>query len=584
MKLIRYLYSRVKSIDFRVCLLLALTCANLLFMHYSFYVDGYLEWLLQYSEVVNLFAVVFDVSFILFINLVFFRGRLKAAVSITFAFTLIWSFVNVFYGRFFYQYLPLSAISEAKSLGEGLVFKSALSGFCWLDVFFVISTILFILIYRRTPKIQLGWHSIFKLLIVPVISLLITFAVYTAYHFIHPHYRNNLPLYTFRLKEFLYDAVSGGTPNLSHYQTGSVRVAIYEIFDLFVDKELTAEQRREIESVYQDRIARFTNHQRNPEIRNVIFILLESFLSTPIDLVEDGKEITPFLNSLKRDSTVYYNGQLKSDITCGESGDGQFIVMNGLLPLRYKMTVSQVKQNVLPSLPKVLKDKLGVKHTEIVIPSRPNLWQQSDMNVVYGIDDAYSQMDIAGDLTSSITDQQVFDYATKLLNPSKEPFFTLILSVSTHSPYDTYMGDDLKISNKSYSSEYKNYLNTCHYTDIQLRHYFEKLMHTGIYAHSLIVIASDHYAHVDALQMQGKIENLTPLFIINGNIDNKDAWSGKMNQIDVYTTILDILQIDNKWKGLGRSILSPEYTNTIEAHTHQISEMIIEGDYFAPRY
>ena len=111
---------------------------------------------------------------------------------------------------------------------------------------------------------------------------------------------------------------------------------------------------------YSNHSKRSSNHQRNPNIKNVMFILLESFLSAPIDLEVDGKEITPFLNSLKRDSSVYYNGNMISDIGCGESGDGQFIYMTGLLPLKNKMTVGQVKDNTLPAFPIILKENLGI--------------------------------------------------------------------------------------------------------------------------------------------------------------------------------------------------------------------------------
>lgn len=57
--------------------------------------------------------------------------------------------------------------------------------------------------------------------------------------------------------------------------------------------------------------------------KNVVYILLESFLSVSSDLFVDGKEITPFLNKLKKDSNTYYNGKIRPNITIGESGDGQ---------------------------------------------------------------------------------------------------------------------------------------------------------------------------------------------------------------------------------------------------------------------
>lgn len=561
-------------------LLLLFPMLNMLFMHYFFHLNGYLEWTWMYSYIINFCSVIFDVSVILFLSLLCFRGRLKPSLALTHIITIIWSFVNVIYGRFFFQYISLSAIGEVHSLCDGLVINSIMSAFRWYDIFYILSFIGFVLLYRKANNCILQRHNILKLLLIPILSLIITFFAYSAYHFIHPHYRNNWDLFVFRAKEFLFDSIRGGTPNLAHFQTSCLRVTAFEIFDMLKETDLTIEQRNEIASFYMDSTGRTSSHKRDPQIRNVIFILLESFLSEPIDLVVEGKEITPFLNSLKRDSSVYYNGKMKSDIGCGESGDGQFVYMNGLLPLRYKMTVGQVKNNTLPSLPKVLGEVLGYKRTEIIFPTAPNLWQQADMNRVYGITDAYSLEDIVGNQTNKIDDRNIFDFASKSLDSSKQPFFSLILSISTHSPYNRFYGNDIVDRNKTFPQEYNNYLNTCHFTDNQIKAYFEALKRLDIYNNSLIIIASDHYAHLDMLQMSGKIKDYTPLFIVNGNINTNDSWHGECHQLDVYTTILDILDVNNDWKGLGHTLLSTKYINPVNDKTHYISEKIIVGDFF----
>lgn len=562
-----------------ICLVLLLML-NLLFMHYYFYFNGCLEWTWMYTLLINLCAVVFDISILLILFLFFFKGNFKTAILFSYILLLIWSFVNVIYGRFFFQYMSLSAIGEAHGLSDGLVINSMMSAFHWYDFFYLISVVCFFFFYRKAKSCRLNRRDLLKIIFISAFSLLMTFIVYSAYHFIHPHYRNNWDLYKFRAKEFLFDSVRGGTPNLAHFQTGCVRVALFELYDMLHETNLTPEQRSQIENYYGNHSMRITHHQRNPKIKNVIFILLESFLSDPIDLEVEGKEITPFLNSLKRDSNVYYNGNMISDIGCGESGDGQFIYMTGILPLKYKMTVGQVKNNTLPAMPKILKDKLGIKHTEIIFPTMPNLWQQADMNVAYGIDNAYSLTDIEGGTSEETNDKDIFAYASKNLNDSIDPFFSLILSVSTHSPYNRFVGEDLHLIDATLSDEYKNYLNTCHYTDSQIRMYFDVLKSQGLYDSSLIVIASDHYAHLDMLNMLGQISSHTPLFIINGDICIEDAWKGEFHQLDTYTTLMDILAINQPWVGLGHSLLAP-YKSSVDATTLNISEMIIEGDFFA---
>jgi hypothetical protein len=89
-----------------------------------------------------------------------------------------------------------------------------------------------------------------------------------------------------------------------------------------------------------------------------------------------------------------------------------------------------------------------------------------------------------------------------------------------------------------------------------------------------------HHAHIDAMGMNGKIAMELPLYIVNGNIDKAEAWNGPCNQLDVFTTILDVLNIKNDWHGLGHTLLSPDYENSVTPQIWDISEMIIEGNYF----
>lgn len=570
----KYLHSKRRE------LLLLFPFMNLLFMHYFFYINNLLEWTWLYSKIINLCAITFDVSVIFILCLIVFKCKMKLALASTQAITLVWSFVNVIYGRFFFQYMSLSVIAETSGLGNNLVINSILSEFHWYDLYFLFTPICFFLIYKRTTDKQINKKALLHLIAIPFSSLIITISSYSAYHFAHPHYRSNWDLFIFRMKEFLYDSTRGGCPNLAHFQTGCLRVACFEMYDLFKDTNLTPEEKKEIYTFSTDYSLRKSNHPLNPQIHNVIFILLESFLSEPIDLVVDGKEITPFLNQLKRDSNVFYNGYMKSDIGCGESGDGQFIYMNGIIPLKYKMTIGQVTKKELPSLPRLLQNKWKDCRTEIYFPTSPNLWQQTDMNKVYGIDYSYSLEDITNGQKGNIDDKMIFDFASKSLSESKMPFFSLILSLSTHSPYNKYHGKDYLAGNKTLPIEYKNYLNTCHYTDIQLKDFIESIKQKGLYDYSLIIIASDHNAHIDMLNMSGRVSDYTPLFIINGDIDKQTAWNKEFHQIDVFTTLLDILNIDSEWKGLGHTLLTPQYQSSVNASSSRISEMIINGDYF----
>ena len=555
--------------------------ANLFFMHYCFYFSGYLEWSFLYSCAANSFSVYFDSVLVLSLCLFITRRRLKPALALTFVVTLIWSFVNVVYSRFFYTYLPLSAFSEITSLKDGIVVNNVLRGFKYSYLYFFISTFSFTWLYRNTSSKHISKERFINITVFILLALVMTFLSYSIYHFVHPKYRSNWEMYVRRIKELTFCVNDGGTPILSRFQAGSVRTILYEIYDELTPKELTPEERKEVESFYWDVTGKITTN-KTPNVQNVFFILLESFLSSPIDMVVGGKEITPFLNSLRKDSTVYYNGKMKSDITCGESGDGQFLYMTGILPLRHTMTVSKLSNKKLPALPRLLKEKFGIKRTEIIIPTQPNMWQQSDANLAYGIDYMYSFNDISLFSSSDkVTDETIFRFAANVTNFGKEPVFSMILSVSTHSPYSDFCGEDILKDNTNFTAEYRNYLNTCHYTDKWLEYYIKELKSKGIYNRSLIVICADHYAHLDRLKMQEKISNHTPLFIINAGFDKKTAWNNEFHQLDVFTSILDILNLDSSWKGLGHTILDSTYHESVNDKSYSVSLKLMESNYFA---
>lgn len=576
------LHIHLQRIPTSILLLSLPPIANLLFMHYYFYFGSLLELTFMYSSLANFMSVVFDVYMLAFIISLLCRGKLKCAFAITQGVTLVWAFVNVFYSRFFDHYLPLTAVASAGGLGDKTTIAAMTDGFSLCDLFFVISLALFIFIYRSVKTIQMNWHKCLQLLIPPVLSLLLTIAFLSAYYFIQPRYRNSLHLFGIHLKGVLYDTTCNAMPNLTHFQSGSIRVLFFETYNILMPYTLTDDDLITIKRYVSPTEQRSTEHAKPTETKNVIVILLESMLSHPIGLVENGHEVTPFLNSLRADSTVYYNGCVISDIIGGESADGQFIIMNGLLPLRDKPTVSSVSDNSLLALPKLLEHQMGISPSTIIVPTRPNMWQQNDMNVAYGIKQMFSLKDIqSAEHESDINDAHIFNFAANILDSEDKPFFHLILSLSTHSPYDSYVGENIFNGNASISQEYCNYLNTCHFLDEHLRRYFESLKSKGLYDNSLIVIAADHFAHLNRLHMEGKIKPYTPLFIIGGNIDCKTAWQGECHQLDIFTTIIDVLNLDNTWKGLGHTLLSPNYVNSVDANAFDISELIINGNYFA---
>lgn len=532
----------------------------------------------------NLLACLIDVTFVLLVSWIITLRRLRASLAITFVITLLWSFCNVFYARFFHQYLSWSSIGLAGNLSDPIVLDSMTAGFRLIDIYYPLAIVTFCWIYFRSKHHDVKSKSLRTLSYIWSCGLLISLTVHGVYAF-HPHIGI---VYELEKTVFTPAKMDSMWPNWTVYHKGFFR-------KLFVDQlkrkskiELTKEQEAAIEKEYSDHSQRITGRTAPNNIQNVIFILVESYLSVTSDLVVDGQEITPNLNKLKRDSNVYYNGHMIPNVSIGESSDGQLIYMAGLLPLHSEITVSKAKKNCIIGLPEQIKKAYPNLQSLTIIPTNPSLWDQQAMSDSYGFDKLYSMLDYQAEMKDNengafLTDEMIFRYASKKDESNQPPFFSLILTMSMHQPFNSFVEHGFHLTDKNLPQEYKNYLTNCHYTDIQIGKYLNDLKDKGLYDNSLIVIVSDHDAHPDYLGMDDKISREIPIYIVNGGIDNSNAWSGECNQLDVYTTILDIMGIQSKWRGFGHTLLNKKYHNSVTGDIQEMSDWIIYSDYFSNR-
>lgn len=261
------------------------------------------------------------------------------------------------------------------------------------------------------------------------------------------------------------------------------------------------------------------------------------------------------MNALKQDSTVYYNGKMIDNTTIGESSDGQFIYMTGILPLRSAITITKARNSPLPGLPKMLD-----KESRMIIPTAASMWNQEEMCRQYGFNDFFSVNDYHGNHDANLNDQQVFQLAIEKDKAARQPFLTVILTMSMHQPYTEQIDPTFFITDDSISNELACYLNACHYTDKQIARYIQHLKDTGLYDNSIIIVAADHPVHNTDF---GGVSKQIPLYIINSGIPRQKMWQGECNQLDIYTTLLDLMGCDSEWYGLGHSLASLDDNHAI---------------------
>ena len=458
---------------------------------------------------------------------------------------------------------------------------STLAGIKAIDLFYPLIAVIFCFLLYKTRHADIKTKSLKTIGLMWLLAFGLAFTVHASYLF-HPQKTVESVLGQTLYRSSKLDAM---WPNWTVFHRGSLRT-------LFIDHlfdggkmELTKEQEQEIEEEYTNHQYRVTGRTASDSIKNIIFILVESYLSVSSDLVVDGQEITPNLNRLKHDSTVYYNGHMHPNVEIGESSDGQLIYMAGLLPLHSEITVTKAKNNEIIGLPKLMKKAYPSSISYTLIPTNPTLWEQQGMSDAYSFDKLYSTIDYHATMKDFkngdyLDDDKIFSYATSIDQTISSSFMSLLLTFSMHQPYTSCVEHGFHLSDKTLPQNYKNYLTSCHFTDQQIGKYIETLKEKGIYNNSLIIIAADHDARPQYLEMEGVVKPEIPIYIINGGINSATAWNGECNQLDVYTTIMDVMGIESKWRGLGHTLLNKDYQNSVTEKTQEISNWIINSDYF----
>ena len=570
----------------RFLLLFLLAVGNLLLMHWQLALAVEYEYPFRPDAIwSNVFACLIDTTVFFLVGLLVTWGRVKPALLITFVGTWLLALFNLVYARFFDHYIPTMAVTQVGNLMDGEVAKCILEGFRWTDLGYVALAFLFGWLYAGRGKKEEGRWKIGACLKTLGVVWGAMLASIAAFIVVMGLFRDDLFETSYTrfapLRVQYYQA-----PNNMLFRGGFFRRGWTCREDFYRGKmTLTVEQREAIKREYTDYSERGGSLHDSTMIRkNLIFVIVESYLSATSDLKVDGKEITPFLNQLKRDSSVYYNGHVQPNINMGESSDGQFIYMTGLLPLTSDITVNLMKDRTVLGLPKALAEKGVAVHSHTIVPTSPTFWEQDAMNEVYGIKELYSKLDYQGEvpICRDLNDGQVFEMASQIDTKAKEPFFSMILTMSMHHPYDKSEEHGFTLSDEKLTTEYRNYLINCHYMDQQLEKYIAALRKSGAYDRSVIVITADHHAHHSVLSMEeGEISEELPLYIINGGINTEQAWTGDCNQLDVYTTLLDLFGLTPDWRGFGHTLLNKDYHNSVSEQVQTFSEWIIRSDYFA---
>jgi phosphoglycerol transferase MdoB-like AlkP superfamily enzyme len=287
-----------------------------------------------------------------------------------------------------------------------------------------------------------------------------------------------------------------------------------------------------------------------PSSVNVFIIILESFSKEYIGSLSRKQTHTPFLDSLIRESLVFDNAFANGK----KSIDGIPAILAGLPSLMNESFITSTYcSNRFTSIASSLKEK---GYTSGFFHGGTNGTMGFDafasaagFDKYYGRTEYNNEKDYDGDW--GIRDEEFFQYTEKTVTSMKEPFLSVLFSLSSHHPYS--VPEKYK---QKFSRAETPVLRSIEYADFSLEKFFESASKEKWFNNTLFVITADHTGPSTdkaSSSYAGLFE--IPIIVYKPNSSFKGRDHKIAQHIDILPTVLHYVNYDKETLTYGNDLL-----------------------------
>ena len=301
------------------------------------------------------------------------------------------------------------------------------------------------------------------------------------------------------------------------------------------------------------------------EGRNLIIIQIESLQNFVVGLKYNGQEITPNINRLIEDNSIYFDNYYQQ-VGSGNTSDAEFATNNSLYGTLTSYTYKLFNQNYFRGLPVLLKEK-GYETAVLHAHEERKFWTREAMYPSEGFDTFYGGLigreggcyDMTEWMGWGLTDSKFFEQSMPFINELQQPFYSFLITLSNHHPYimlDKYNFIDLLPEDED--TIVGHYLQSAAYTDYAIGQFLQALKDDGIYENSIIAMYGDHVGLSHSEEIDTSMERILgkpydfeeymsiPLIINipNSDKDIRQTISTAGGQIDFLPTMAYLMGID----------------------------------------
>jgi phosphoglycerol transferase MdoB-like AlkP superfamily enzyme len=421
--------------------------------------------------------------------------------AITYTLLTLWMFADTIYFSYFNQLTSINQLWQMNSLvvvDESVKFATPpISILLFLDIPIVIR-------YFKKEKAKFKTINVQSLILgkssVVFMSMLFLMVVLA----INPVKANSIQrvnhteFFTYHVKDILGKVIE--QVSFDSRPIDEVIAAIEDYREIVEeDSEIEDNEIEEIKEIKEEKKADISQDgEINRDLtgiakgKNLIVIQLESIQNFVINAEYNGQIITPNLNQLIQDNSLYFDRYFQT-IGKGNTADAEFSSHNSIYPVIVGESYRLYEQNTFYGLPWLFKNE-GYK-TMVYHGYKGDFWNRNLAYPNQGIDQFISLDDLeeTEKIAFGLSDKELFRQTLDYLEEEKEPFYSLIVTLSSHHPYSLpEIYDEITLKEEDIDTVFGNYIRSVHYVDEALGQFIQELKESGLYDNTVIALYGDH--------------------------------------------------------------------------------------------
>ncbi|HEY9007402.1 MAG TPA: sulfatase-like hydrolase/transferase [Ohtaekwangia sp.] len=265
---------------------------------------------------------------------------------------------------------------------------------------------------------------------------------------------------------------------------------------------------------------------------NIIVIIIESFTADVIEPLGGIKDLCPNFTGLCKEGILFDNFYASGDRT----DKGMISVLSGY-PAQPQTSIIRypAKTQRLPHLNKHMH-ALGYK-SSFIYGGDVDFANFRSYLTNGGFDHITDMDDFPGNLNTSkwgVHDHYMFNKALAELDTTRTPFFKVILTLSSHEPFDVPMEPYIQGQD-----EESLFLNACHYTDKSIGDFIRSCKKQPWWNNTIVIMTADHgHRHPGNKSLYTRERFRIPLLMVGGPIKKDSIIHTVSGQTDIANTLL----------------------------------------------